>query len=422
MQIVKNTDNHPCFNKESKGSCGRVHLPVAPKCNIKCNYCNRKFDCVNESRPGVTSGVLTPPQALAYMEKVLEAEPRITVAGIAGPGDPMANPVETLETMRLLKERYPQLLFCLSSNGLNMPPYLDELAALGVTHITVTMNAVDPDVGEKIYGWAREGKVVYRGRQAAERLIERQLESIRGAKERGMMVKVNTIIIPGVNDAHIPEVTRVVAELGADIQNLLPLCPTAETMFADLPEPSAEMVKALRAEAGAHITQMTHCKRCRADAVGLLDKDRSAELCGTLQACSKLKSAPEVDRPYVAVATREGMLVNQHLGEAAGFEIWARRDGGYVKIDEREAPSRGCGPDRWKQLAAVLKDCRILLASAFGEQPRQVLTGLGITPVAANGFIEPAVAAAFGDGDLSVLRGRRPVVAGSGCGGNGCGC
>jgi len=422
MQIVKNTDNHPCFNKESKGSCGRVHLPVAPKCNIKCNYCNRKYDCVNESRPGVTSGVLTPPQALAYMEKVLEAEPRITVAGIAGPGDPMANPVETLETMRLLKERYPQLLFCLSSNGLNMPPYLDELAALGVTHITVTMNAVDPDVGEKIYGWAREGKVVYRGRQAAERLIERQLESIRGAKERGMMVKVNTIIIPGVNDAHIPEVTRVVAELGADIQNLLPLCPTAETIFADLPEPSAEMVKALRAEAGAHITQMTHCKRCRADAVGLLDKDRSAELCGTLQACSKLKSAPEVDRPYVAVATREGMLVNQHLGEAAGFEIWAKRDGGYVKIDEREAPSRGCGPDRWKQLAAVLKDCRILLASAFGEQPRQVLTGLGITPVAANGFIEPAVAAAFGDGDLSVLRGRRPAVAGSGCGGNGCGC
>ncbi|GFM36110.1 nitrogenase cofactor biosynthesis protein NifB [Desulfovibrio psychrotolerans] len=422
MQIVKNTDNHPCFNKESKGSCGRVHLPVAPKCNIKCNYCNRKYDCVNESRPGVTSGVLTPPQALAYMEKVLEAEPRITVAGIAGPGDPMANPVETLETMRLLKERYPQLLFCLSSNGLNMPPYLDELAELGVTHITVTMNAVDPEVGEKIYGWAREGKVVYRGRQAAERLIERQLESIRGAKERGMMVKVNTIIIPGVNDAHIPEVTRAVAELGADIQNLLPLCPTADTMFSDLPEPSAEMVKALRAEAGAHITQMTHCKRCRADAVGLLDKDRSAELCGTLQACSKLTSAPEVDRPYVAVASREGMLVNQHLGEAASFEIWARRNGGYVKIDEREAPSRGCGPDRWKQLAAVLKDCRILLVAAFGEHPRQVLTGLGITPVAANGFIESAVAAAFGDGDLSVLRGRRPEVAGSGCGGNGCGC
>ncbi len=422
MNTVKQIEKHPCFNKESKGSCGRVHLPVAPKCNIKCNYCNRKYDCVNESRPGVTSGVLTPAQALTYMEKVLEAEPRITVAGIAGPGDPMANPVQTIETMRLLKERYPHLLFCLSSNGLNLPPYLDELAELGVTHITVTMNAVDPAVGERIYSWAREGKVLYRGRQAAERLISRQLESIAGAKERGMLVKVNTIIIPGVNDTHIPEVTKAVAALGADIQNLLPLCPTADTLFADLEEPSATMVKALRTEAGEHITQMTHCKRCRADAVGLLDKDLSGALCGTLQTCASLTPPRELERPYVAVASREGLLINQHLGEAGSFSIWAKREGHYVKLEDREAPTRGCGPDRWKQLAHLLRDCRTLLVAAFGETPRQILEESGITPVAATGFIEPAVAAAFGEGDLAVLRGRRPPVAGSGCGGNGCGC
>lgn len=68
---------HPCFNAAVKGLFGRVHLPVAPKCNIKCNYCNRKYDCVNESRPGVTSNILTPGQALADMRKVLEQEPRI---------------------------------------------------------------------------------------------------------------------------------------------------------------------------------------------------------------------------------------------------------------------------------------------------------------------------------------------------------
>ena len=45
---------HPCFNPDVKGKFGRVHLPVAPKCNIQCGYCNRKYDCVNESRPGVT--------------------------------------------------------------------------------------------------------------------------------------------------------------------------------------------------------------------------------------------------------------------------------------------------------------------------------------------------------------------------------
>ena len=84
--VAPDLSRHPCFNAEVKGKFGRVHLPVAPKCNIKCNYCNRKYDCVNESRPGVTSTILTPEQALVYMEKVLTAEPRITVAGIAGPG------------------------------------------------------------------------------------------------------------------------------------------------------------------------------------------------------------------------------------------------------------------------------------------------------------------------------------------------
>src|SRR3990172_8226516 len=93
---------HPCFNSELKGTYGRIHLPVAPKCNIQCNYCNRKYDCVNESRPGVTSAVLSPKQAITYMEDVLKKEPRITTVGIAGPGDPMANPAETLTTLRLI--------------------------------------------------------------------------------------------------------------------------------------------------------------------------------------------------------------------------------------------------------------------------------------------------------------------------------
>ncbi len=60
---------HPCFNSEARHRTARMHLPVAPKCNIQCNYCNRKFDCVNESRPGVTSAVLTPRQAVNYLDQ-----------------------------------------------------------------------------------------------------------------------------------------------------------------------------------------------------------------------------------------------------------------------------------------------------------------------------------------------------------------
>ena len=72
--------------------------------------------------------------------------------GIAGPGDPFANPDETLETLRRVRAKYPEILLCVATNGLNLPPYLDELAKLKVSHVSITVNAVDPQIGAKICG------------------------------------------------------------------------------------------------------------------------------------------------------------------------------------------------------------------------------------------------------------------------------
>ncbi|MHB8766096.1 MAG: radical SAM protein, partial [Deferrisomatales bacterium] len=238
MNAVLDLAKHPCFHEEAKGVCARVHLPVAPKCNIKCNYCDRRYDCVNESRPGVASAVLAPAQALRYLERVVALEPRTAVVGIAGPGDPFANPAETLETLALIRARFPEMLLCVSTNGLGLPAHLDEVARLGVTHVTVTVNAVDPEVGARVYAWARDGKVICRGRQAAELLLSRQLEAIRGLKARGVVVKVNTILIPGVNDGQVAEVARVAAGLGADVLNCMAVIPNAGTPFAQVPEPT----------------------------------------------------------------------------------------------------------------------------------------------------------------------------------------
>ncbi|MDO9084301.1 MAG: radical SAM protein [Humidesulfovibrio sp.] len=420
---------HPCFNKESSGSCGRVHLPVAPRCNIQCNYCNRKYDCVNESRPGVTSGILRPFQALEYTRQVLDKEPRITVVGIAGPGDPMANPAETLETMRLIRREYPHMLFCLSSNGLAMPPYLDDLAALGVTHATVTLNTVDPAIGAQIYSWVRDGNVVYRGQAAAELILSRQLASIEGLKARGLAVKVNTIVIPGVNDQHIQAVAETARALGADLQNLMPMHPNAGTPFGHLAEPTKAAIDALRASAGRLVPQMTHCRRCRADAVGLLCADRSGELGGVLAACGKLPPQGQDDRPYIAVASREGLLINLHLGEAKRFQVWgpAGSDngiGGFRMIEERQAPTAGCGPSRWEDLARLLGDCRAVLVNALGEAPRKILAERGIQPAACSGFIEDALALAYGEEGLARLEvlGARNGGLGKSCCGTGDGC
>ena len=264
---------HPCFNVDAKGKYGRVHLPVAPECNIQCKYCNRKYDCVNESRPGVTSAVLFPNEALEYMEKVRAKTDCISTVGIAGPGDPFANPEQTLSTLELIHGRYPDMIFCLSTNGLGLYPYIDRIKELGVTHVTLTVNAVDPEIGAKIYSWARYKKRNLRGLEAAETLLQEQLKSIGKLKASGFTVKINTIIIPGVNDRHIPLVAKKMAKMGADIMNCIPLLVTKDTDFENLEEPSAEMVAAVRNVSGMFLPMMTHCRRCRADAVGLLGSD-----------------------------------------------------------------------------------------------------------------------------------------------------
>jgi nitrogen fixation protein NifB len=425
MIQARDFDRHPCFNAMVKGRYGRVHLPVAPKCNIKCNYCNRKYDCVNESRPGVTSTVLSPDQALYYMDKVLEKEPRISVAGIAGPGDPFANADETLETMRLIREKYPETILCLASNGMNLAPYVQELAEIGVSHVTVTVNAVDPEIGQNIYSWVRDGKVVYRGLQAAELLLARQLQSIRKLKEHGLTVKINTIVIPGINDHHIMEVARTMKEFGADLLNCMAMFPNEDTVFEDVPEPSREEMAAMRNEAEKYLPQMRHCTRCRADAVGLLNEDRTEEMRGCLSACASLPKPAETVKPYVAVATMEGVLVNQHLGQADSFQIWGQDgNGGYRLIEESPAPTGGGGPQRWMHMVRLLKDCRAVLVNDLGASPRAMLKRKGIEPVLMAGFIEQGLEAVYTGKGLQALQGKMRKCSSKGAcagGGNGCG-
>jgi nitrogen fixation protein NifB len=418
-----NRDNHPCFNVHAKGTCARVHLPVAPDCNIRCNYCNRKYDCVNESRPGVTSSVLTPDQALGYLERVLEKAPNITVAGIAGPGDAFANPKVTMDTLRLVRKHFPSLLLCVATNGLNAGPYVEELAKLNVSHVTMTVNAVDPEIGSLIYRWVRDGKVIHRQTDAAKLLLERQLAAITALKAHGIAVKVNTIIIPGINDHHVRQVALRMAELGVDIQNCMTMYPNEGTRFADISEPSPELMSDLRRGVESIIPQMEHCTRCRADAVGLLDEDRCSEFRQCLSECSQTHLIHLEGKPYVAVATMEGVLVNQHLGEAERFQIWASAQDGYALVEERKAPERGTGITRWYTLAEILSDCRAILVSGIGETPSQVLAESHILPVQMSGFIQIGLDAIYQDRDLEPLKGRRQGCAkGTGCSGEAIGC
>jgi nitrogen fixation protein NifB len=414
---------HPCFNSDVRHTTGRIHLPVAANCNIQCNYCDRRFDCMNESRPGVTSAVLEPKQALAYLGKVLERVPQLKVVGIAGPGDPFASPDETLETLRLVRERYPEMLLCLASNGLNVAPYASDLARLQVSHITITVNTVDAAIGAKIYSWVRDRKKIYRGEAAARVLLERQLESIKAIKAAGVILKVNTILVPGINEDHIAVVAEEMRSLGADVMNCIPLFPVANTPFAEIGQMSPSAVKQIRAKVAAVLPQMEHCSRCRADAVGLLGADQSSELVDLLQDSARGLLDDRTGRPYVAVTSMEGILINQHLGEAE--QLWILEwDGVQPKlIAMRDAPEPGGGNQRWRELAESLSDCHTILVSGVGRAPRWVIEQRGLRVIEATGLIAHAMESLHCSGEIPVAMRKQFKSCGtSGCQGTGTGC
>lgn len=273
------TRKHPCFHMgPGMAGKGRIHLPVSPGCNISCNFC--KIDTANttENRPGVAAGIITPFEALDVVRKAVKKMPDLTVAGIAGPGDTLATPY-ALQTFELIKEEFPDMIKCMSTNGLNLPDYADQIINVGIDTLTVTVNAIDPEIEAQINDHIIYHGKRYEGVEAARILIHNQLEGIKKVASAGVNVKVNTVYVPEINGEHIEEVAKKASELGAVLYNIIPLIPQHKLAWCTSPD--CKMLTEKRVEAGKYINVFSHCQRCRADAIGVPGgKDISQEIYG----------------------------------------------------------------------------------------------------------------------------------------------
>ncbi len=420
--MAPNELKHPCFDETARKTHARIHLPVAPHCNIQCNFCNRRFDCPNESRPGVTSALLTPEQAVDYLAQAVEIVPNLSVVGIAGPGDPFARPEATLETLRRVRALLPDVHLCVATNGLNLTPHVPELKALGVSHVTITINAIYPTIGAKITAWVRKNKHVYRGEEGAKELIVSQIEALSAVVDAGITAKVNTVVMTGINQDHVVDIAKAVKKRGAAIMNCIPVYPVPGARFESMMPPKAHVMKEIREEVAEHLPLMSHCARCRADAAGLLSCEAEPDVRKLLLAAAKGEAkGAAAPRPYVAVASREGLLVNQHLGEARAFWIFERNGNAFREVARRAAPAPGGGDSRWRDVADTLSDCRALLVSDLGERPRTLLEAAGLKVFVAEGVVESGLEAVYAGKEI-----RSPVRKAHGCGvscsGNGMGC
>ena len=438
---------HPCYSGQAHRHFARLHLAVAPKCNIQCHYCNRKHDCANESRPGVVSELLTPEQAVQKTLAVGSVIPHLAVVGIAGPGDPLANPARTFATFRELAEKAPDIKLCVSTNGLALPECIDELVKYNIEHVTITINCVDPEVGAKIYPWIYWNNKRIFGIEGAKILIEQQQKGLQMLADRGILVKVNSVLIPGVNDEHLKEVSKIVKAKGAFLHNVMPLIAEPEhgTYYGimEQPEPTPEMLQELQDACAGDMAMMRHCRQCRADAVGLLGEDRGDEF--TLDKIDvmdvdyeaamvrrkvvhdeilekldaqrgivkpKASGIPEGSRPVLMAVAGKNGIVAEHFGHAKEFLIYEASPEGVRFVSHRKTElycggMDSCGDGDVVDAGAteslldrnirVLEGCEVVLCSKVGYEPWAKLEAAGIHPNGEHAMepIEEAVLAVY---------------------------
>ena len=424
--IQEKIHNHPCYSEGAHHHYARIHVAVAPACNIQCNYCNRKYDCSNESRPGVTSERLTAEEAAKKVMYVGGEVQRLSVLGIAGPGDALANPEKTFKTFELVREKAPDLKLCLSTNGLELPKFVDEMVKYNIDHITVTINSVDTtgEIGSRIYPWIFYDNKRYYGKEAAQILLERQLEGMKKCVEKGILIKANSVLIPGINDKHLPEVAKKLKEIGVFLHNIMPIISEPEhgTKFGldGIPSATDQQQMEVQEACGMDMKLMQHCRQCRADAVGLIGEDRGQEFTKNtfadmsfdeLEVKYDIKGRQETQAKIeefryfldkanervrkekedlssdgqtilVAVTTAGEGMINQHFGSVKEFLIYEAGDKGIRFIHHRKVEYEYCaGPDGANPIDGIvekLKDCKLILTAKIGGCPQDDLANAGL--------------------------------------------
>jgi nitrogen fixation protein NifB len=433
--VWERVKEHPCYSEEAHHFFARMHIAVAPGCNIQCHYCNRKYDCSNESRPGVVSKVLSPDEAVAKVLAVAARMPQLAVVGIAGPGDALLNAERTFATFERISEKLPDVKLCLSTNGLALPDHVERIKALKIDHVTITINAVDPEIGSRIYPW-----IFYEGRrwtgiEAAAMLLARQLKGLEMLVAADVLVKVNSVLIPGINDHHLQAVNAEIKKRGAFLHNIMPLIsdPAHGTHFGLSGQrgPTPAEVKAVQDAIGGGARLMKHCRQCRADAVGMLGEDLSQETFAPAETVAidtqkreeyrRLVDQERADRRraaavatdalqavavaetarLVAVCSKGGGRVNQHFGHASEFQIFEVDRTGVRLVGHRRAGRYCQGGDGEDEVLdaviAALDGVSAVLCAKIGRCPAERLAEAGIKTVEDYAFqyIEPAVAAYF---------------------------
>lgn len=183
-----------------KDSCGRpllnLRIAITKKCNLRCSYCHGE----GEVKPSESSETEMTGEEIVRIAKVAVGLgiSRLKLTG----GEPLtrSDVVELIKKISLI----PHLSdLSMTTNGTLLAPLAKDLHTNGLRRVNINLPTLNGDVYHKL----TEGNV------------NNALEGVKAAVEAGFCpVKVNMLVLEGVNDCAVPEMIEFARETGTILQ------------------------------------------------------------------------------------------------------------------------------------------------------------------------------------------------------------
>jgi cyclic pyranopterin phosphate synthase len=177
-----------------------LRISVTDRCNFRCHYC-------------MPVEVFGPGYAFMPREELLTFEEIVSLARILVPlgiekirltgGEPLLRRglddlVAMLAAVNGIKD------IAITTNGVLLAHHAEALALAGLNRVTVSLDALDPEIFAKMNGVGAK--------------VERVLAGIEAARTFGLPVKVNSVIQRGVNEGEILPLARWARTNGVDLR------------------------------------------------------------------------------------------------------------------------------------------------------------------------------------------------------------
>ncbi len=161
-----------------------LRVSLTDRCNLRCTYCMPEEGLAWLAKPDLLTD-----DEVVRLVRVAVTELGVTEVRFTG-GEPLLRPGLVAIVARCAELR-PRPQLSLTTNGIGLERVAGQLREAGLDRVNVSLDTVDPETFHRITRRRRHGDV---------------LRGLTAAKAAGLTpVKVNAVLMPGLNEAEAPE-------------------------------------------------------------------------------------------------------------------------------------------------------------------------------------------------------------------------